>query len=982
MRTPLPFSRATRTILLVLALLIVTQPMLVASQLAPATPRPQITHALTDSAERYINSLSAVSRLSTALIAPIEAIRTAPPDQLTDTFVAQTRQLALDLAVQAATAIGATDDFAAAVAELGDTLPPAINIEQTVAAGLPAETRQDFIQIAGLSATQVDALNQGLEDLVADRLAIASDGLPAETVQALRDAGFSQGDIDTIAQSIAGQGIADTTATTRLDQFRATKWELGNLRSRALIMATQMLVPQVAARQAQQVAPQPVAQDDLTQLADDQLRLLTHIKALQAAWGSDPSLDRGEGHWWFIERYAQRAGERIDQIILTAQNPAFTVDAYIVHQLQTLAITARAGDPASVKGRLDNLAKLLTYQLGKPTVLTPQARGIVAPTASPASALRDVVMAPVDVAARAQVVAVANTRLAHISPGGAIVELHEGNNTLGFAFPHIAKAGYPLDPEVTAAIEANFDRSDEPMDGAWQWFWGIVTGETDNWTMLTLNFVLGVIPVIGVIPDLATLATSNNLFLKALAVVGIIGSLGDILALVPGLQPVGASAAMADGLAGGFKALYRIAATKDIVDVLNHLTSFDSAFKIATGLIEATGKLFIKELNEIIRTGGNIVEFLKGAWRSFDGLVKLLKTPGRLVRVGVTVGGLLAGQLEAAGKAISDGLAETVIRVFDDIFENPAAKNDEVLDGLSDAVEIFGEQKTRLAFASCFSGALEAVTSKTPHVAKLTLRAAPVNLCEQATTVLKALSEQAQAGLGRKGITAADIDTFLVKYGDYAEEVGQRLNKLPKGEDASRLVKDIIKAYDDGIAINLSYIGKLDFNSGSLTDFELNTAKNLVNEGGEILGLGDDGVRRVFGLSTSSPKPKAADLISITSDNKLRITEVKDAITDPSNPLSGMPDAPKGLEQLRKTAEHFATKFKDDMGFLDQIESFELAIPQGKSNNLAGGYYTFIDTDGAHVLARDVFDGIQEVTEIPRIRIGNQSLRIIIREVP
>jgi hypothetical protein len=804
MRTTMQNSILTRVMLIMLALIILIQPMLVAS--SPTIPdRSPATDTLTASAERYITSLSDVVRLSTALIGPIEAVRTTPPSQLPEAFVTQTRQQALDLAVQSAIAIGAVDAFTADIAKLGGTLPPAIDIAQTVAAGLPLETKQDFQQVIGLSTTQITGIEQKLQELATTRFAIAQTGLPQETQNQLLQAGFSQTDIGRITTTLASQGLTRPAIATRLDQFRATKWELSTLRMRALILATQMMARSIDARQAHRVVTQPASQINLTELANDELRLLTHIAALRSEWGTDPRLDRGEGQWWFIERYAQRAGERLEQLMLTTQNPAFAVDLLFIDQMRTLAITARSGDPASVTSELEHLNDLLAFQLGDPVVDSRQVVGSTSAGVSTSAQLSDIDLRvdaaiPIDTAARARIVLITNNRLlqAQVS-GGTISEANEDNNSYAFIFPYVANTQVQLAPEVTAALEENFGHVDPAREKQIAWFWGVVTGQSDDWTALIGNFVFSVIPVLGIIPDLATLALDEGWFVKALAVIGIISSLGDLLALVPGLQAAGGGSAVADGLAAGFKIAYKELTSSGAKAVLKNLASFDVAFTIAKGLIEAAGKLFVKELKQLINSPKDFLNFVKTIWRNFDALVKLLREQG-LREVGVTMGGLLLGGLIDRGKQIAEQLYKTVIRLFDRIAETSLAKSDEALVGLAKIAEDVGEPGAWrvLERLGCLAQAATAQAPARPGV--LAWLEAPVahaeegDPCALATTFLKVVYEGSE-----------------VKWADEGLEGLEAI--LRRGPDAEAYAKGIVSALkddytDDVIQQTFALLGK------------------------------------------------------------------------------------------------------------------------------------------------------------------------------
>jgi hypothetical protein len=114
MHTTLQRLRLPRWMGALLAVLIMSQSLLVTS--APVVPaRPGITDLALGRSDRYISSISRAAQLSLQLIGPLDTLEKTSPLQLPATFVAQTRQQALELAQQSATAMGTIDALAARI---------------------------------------------------------------------------------------------------------------------------------------------------------------------------------------------------------------------------------------------------------------------------------------------------------------------------------------------------------------------------------------------------------------------------------------------------------------------------------------------------------------------------------------------------------------------------------------------------------------------------------------------------------------------------------------------------------------------------------------------------------------------------------------------------------------------------------------------------------------------------------------------------
>jgi hypothetical protein len=102
---------------------------------------------------------------------------------------------------------------------------------------------------------------------------------------------------------------------------------------------------------------------------------------------------------------------------------------------------------------------------------------------------------------------------------------------------------------------------------------------------------------------------------------------------------------------------------------------------------------------------------------------------------------------------------------------------------------------------------------------------------------------------------------------------------------------------------------------------EKTAAKWMQEDGRALIGIGDDGVRKVLGIPKESPSHtdlgQAADFLSVTKGNKLAISEIKSVV-------KGSVDVDKALTQLANTMKKIAEK-----GLAGDVERIELIMPKG-----------------------------------------------------
>jgi hypothetical protein len=105
-------------------------------------------------------------------------------------------------------------------------------------------------------------------------------------------------------------------------------------------------------------------------------------------------------------------------------------------------------------------------------------------------------------------------------------------------------------------------------------------------------------------------------------------------------------------------------------------------------------------------------------------------------------------------------------------------------------------------------------------------------------------------------------------------------------------------------------------------EFEAQVGLHLMkNEGRALIGVGDDGVRKVLGIPKQSPVKDAArapDFLSVTKGNKLALSEVKGALKEV--------DAGDAVEQLKN-----AIKKLQENGLAGEVDRVELIIKKGAS---------------------------------------------------
>jgi hypothetical protein len=698
------YRRIYRASLLVLVMTFASQPVLVAA--APyQSPLADIEQQLLDAGDVFITSIGQAFLTGLQVVPAAEAIFVAPIESVSVQSIQQTRARLLDLAFESATALGASGALARTIEKLGPNRPSSTDPNDIV--GIPESMRADIELHAGYSNAQIDILDSELHGLLAEQQAVSSSGLPADIVSQLQQAGFSDSEIQSLETAAAEHGLAPSGFDSQLEQFSAARDELADGRTAALVGYVQMVLREAFARQAGGERPRAVTEDELETLAQDQLRLLIHAGQLQALWGEDPSLEVGEGHWWFIERYANRAAERAETIILETQNPALLVDLFLSLHMSTLAVTARAGGSEYVKPELDGLTDLLAELSGGHDFLaqTRDATQGVAKVAVQLSAKalwREMITWPVRPEQLERTSHELRVRLS--TPPqveGSFAELNEDNNSLGIPVASSLSAYGTLHPSLINQIIASI--RDHVPQNVLDFLWGVLSGQTDSWLQMVLNLGLSFVPVLGAIPDIISLIVDPSPFVKAVSVLGIIFSLGDILAFLGIGVPVAIGSFVGDAASAALKFVFKNA--DEAIQIALDGLKFGEAFNVVKKLgrfisEEIIGRFggFGDEAFEARRFFDDVIQGASGLWADFSAYVRRVGTEG--LRSGITRGSMLAGKVDRLVADLSKPAFEAIVRIGDDLAEAGLKLSDEAAQGLGAiSKKLSGESTERFVSA-------------------------------------------------------------------------------------------------------------------------------------------------------------------------------------------------------------------------------------------------------------------------------------------
>jgi hypothetical protein len=102
--------------------------------------------------------------------------------------------------------------------------------------------------------------------------------------------------------------------------------------------------------------------------------------------------------------------------------------------------------------------------------------------------------------------------------------------------------------------------------------------------------------------------------------------------------------------------------------------------------------------------------------------------------------------------------------------------------------------------------------------------------------------------------------------------------------------------------------------------FEVKAAKSLLDEGHALLGVGDDGVRKMLKMDPGDP---ACDFLSVSKGNKLVLGEAK-ALEAATNGAKGGVDAGRAVDQLTSTMKKLKAQ-----GLTGDVDRLEIRMPKG-----------------------------------------------------
>jgi uncharacterized membrane protein len=696
---------------LVVAILLQLLPPTVPGYAAPQriNVTQQMMDQLNTSGEAYLSSVSETNMLAVELVPTLQSLASTPLTMLSESAIQQSRDRAWQLAQQSALAIGTVNRLSNSMDAFGPSALGPIDVSATLSNGLPNEMKEELQQELGFSASNLVELDNALSEKEGILSDLQSSGLPSELEQQLLTSGFSTSELNQLVSTLRLRGVGQDGISTRLDQFRASRDNFASLRTHALMLYVQLLSRQIEHRQVQGIKPIAITGLETTELATDELRLLTHAAQLQTLWGNDPRLDIGEGHWWFIERYALAMANRVESLMLRTQNRELVVELLLAKQFHTLALTARAGDAHYVKGELDNLTELLSDLIGQ-SGFAAQARSTARyyKTADLRQIAdqdqREQVYQIVPIHVQANVAYNISSRLA--VSNGIVIESDEENNTASVQFV----VGLPLLEMSSDVYNSAIDiLSSSTTQDVLTWVKAILTGDTENPILMTANMILSVIPVIGAIPDIITLATDESMFMKAIALIGVIGSIGDVLVIFGVTAPAAAVSAFVDGAAAVIKVLYKGARAKigHILDVVGFVKAFNIAKDFVGLLVKRAIKLGLDSAEGV---GALISQLLEGSARLWDDFVALMQHADEALidQVGIDegsmlVGGVLRRRTEGGAEALSKEALRSVDTIAEDLAKNDILITDASADGLADLSENLGEDIAREFFKDCFS---------------------------------------------------------------------------------------------------------------------------------------------------------------------------------------------------------------------------------------------------------------------------------------
>lgn len=741
------------------------------------------------------------------MMADINATNTA---DLTEETLITAKEHALQTAEKATVAQGALDAIVYSVAQGDYQLQTATDMDAqlgTLAATEFVSETVAALVAAGLTSAQIDQLANSANEKFQVRRDIEQDGLDAATENLLTTAGLSTSQIADIETEAASYGLADYTLPTRLTQLEAAATEMSLVRSQALTAYAQLLTRHVIWQQLNGVSARSLTAADLEMLAEDQIRLLTHISYLENLSPDNPNPNLGEGQWLFVERYSSQAVTHIDTLILETQNLGLIVDLYVMLGIHATAQAAQSGGANLASEEITMWGDVLAGMNGDDLPDGPQARHAVPPlTLQIAAAITQfsgydafTLFSNTETEVEEPAVALTTQRLkgrmsriaatAATMPlvAGSVTELDETNNE---ARVHFYATGItPFPPEIQQLLLPYIPHLGVILDS----FIGVLLGQTQNPWEIGGNIILSFVPVLGEVIDLLTLMFVPRTWDKVFAAIGLgaslVSDLAEIITLLGVVFPPAAVAAVvavpAEGADVGAAIMKNLpnlvgGTLKNII----HKIPFSDALKLGLQSIMRMSQ----EAMKVIGTVDNWPTSLNGVLDLMNSVKTRVTEPflalltrfgnnlGKLYQLGFGDGGFLLGRvlnLSDEAATYSDETLESIANMGADLaFE----LDDEAVEGLGEATDTLGETNVRRLFSCFIDATVQAQTqdkSSRVRFAKLSTANSsdPISdFCSDALAVFGRLDDpRARDGVKKMLEDTSDaewVEDLLITYAD------------------------------------------------------------------------------------------------------------------------------------------------------------------------------------------------------------------------
>jgi hypothetical protein len=340
---------------------------------------------------------------------------------------------------------------------------------------------------------------------------------------------------------------------------------------------------------------------ELEEIAKDELRLLIHAAHIQAQ-RDQGQLDAGEGEYWFIERYARRAAERLESLIIETQNYGLAVELLLLLELQSIAAEARFGAIEYAGEELEVYAGLLAEVSGTNNFFAERKEdnlGLVK-WFSVIPIVRDHFQWPLEGDEVYHVAKLAKSRFEN-NPVQLLMDDFPQNNSREV----LLVSGYLNTPNISRLWHLFLlPLSRQAVDMI-----ALLLGFRDprNTEEMMALMVVSLVPILDILNDLITFATNPSAFVKVIALVGIFLSLGEITTLLfPGALALGPPAVVADSMSTGVRAVYTGYGDVGAKAILDNLDD-PVAIQWVTDLMRTGGRRILAEGDNLAEEGAPAV---------------------------------------------------------------------------------------------------------------------------------------------------------------------------------------------------------------------------------------------------------------------------------------------------------------------------------------------------------------------------------------